>query len=220
VPGGIPESATVSDSITICFPEAGAYTIRLDDGDCSRTALTIEVEQLAPGPFTLSDTLICPGRCITLSASATGNPDDYLWVFEGAQPDTIAGLSPPEVCFDTAGIYSLRLYLIGCGFSEQTLEVSARPFRIPDAFSPDGDQTNDTFRPLLDCPDGEYSFEIYNRWGEKIFATNDPNAGWDGTQNNVAAPVDVYVWVLRFGTLQNGGQTLRQSEQGQVTLLR
>ncbi|MBL7802535.1 MAG: gliding motility-associated C-terminal domain-containing protein [Saprospiraceae bacterium] len=220
VPGGIPESATVSDSITICFPEAGTYTIRLDDGDCSRTALTIEVEQLAPGAFTLSDTLICPGRCITLSASVTGNPDDYIWVFDGAQPDTVAGLSPPEVCFDTAGIYSLRLYLIGCGFNEQTLEVSARPFRIPDAFSPDGDQINDTFRPLLDCPDGEYSFEIYNRWGEKIFATNDPNAGWDGTQNNVAAPVDVYVWVLRFGTLQNGGQALRQSEHGQVTLLR
>lgn len=219
-PGANPVSVQFSDSTTLCFPKEGTYLLRLDDGDCVRTEVPYTVRQRLPGPVTLSDTLICPGRCITPASPGASAPGDYFWVFEGGQPDTFAGLTPPEICYTNAGTYPVRLYIAGCGFSEQTLEVSSRPFRIPNAFTPDGDGNNDLFRPLLDCPAGQYLFEVYNRWGQKVFATADPVAGWDGNCDGKASPSDVYAWFIYFGEPDAAGQVLNRKEKGQVTLLR
>lgn len=73
---------------------------------------------------------------------------------------------------------------------------------------------------LLDCPAGQYLFEVYNRWGQKIFATDDPVAGWDGNCDGKASPSDVYAWVIYFGETDATGQVLNRKEKGHVTLLR
>jgi hypothetical protein len=172
-PGALPASVQVSDSTTLCFPEEGTYSLLLEDGDCIRTQVSYTVRQRFPGPVVLSDTLICPGRCITASSPETDGQENYVWEFEGGQPETYAGLTPPEVCFNTAGNYTIRLNIAGCGFTADTLEVSSKPFQIPNAFTPNGDGSNDLFRPLLECPDGDYRFEVYNRWGQKVFSSTE-----------------------------------------------
>lgn len=70
---------------------------------------------------------------------------------------------------------------------------------IPNAFTPNGDQLNDTFKPkMVFLTDDGYQMQIYDRWGQKIFETNDPNIGWDGTfQGNPMAP-GMFVYVIRF----------------------
>ncbi len=70
-------------------------------------------------------------------------------------------------------------------------------FWIPNAFSPDGNSINDVFKPVL-IGVSDYSFEIFNRWGEKIFATNDYKEGWDGTRSGKRCQQDVYVWKIQF----------------------
>jgi gliding motility-associated-like protein len=221
VPGALPATTTFSDSVTLCFPTEGVYTVLLENGNCRRRTGTFEVKQRVPPPFALSDSLVCPGRCVTLIPPTDADPDeDYRWSFVGGQPDTLAGLTPSEVCFPQVGTYTLRLYIEGCGFTSQPLTVSSSPFRIPNAFTPDGDGLNDVFRPLLECPEGEYTMEVYNRWGQRIFTSNDPEVGWDGRVNNNAAPVDVYVWLLHFGEVDENGQVLNRVQNGEVTLLR
>ena len=65
---------------------------------------------------------------------------------------------------------------------------------IPTAFTPNNDSDNDTFGPsgLRMEKYKTYDFQIYNKWGDRIFQTNDINEWWDG--NN--APAEVYNWVL------------------------
>ena len=52
---------------------------------------------------------------------------------------------------------------------------------VPNAFTPDGDGVNEVFVPVLnDIEVNDYRFEIYNRWGEVIFASETPGEGWNG----------------------------------------
>ncbi|HLP93275.1 MAG TPA: gliding motility-associated C-terminal domain-containing protein [Saprospiraceae bacterium] len=220
IPGAIPEVVSFTDSAQVCFPLEGVYDIQLDDSNCVRSVQQLAVQQRVPEAFSLPDTLVCPGACLTPLPPSADNPTDYVWAFEGGTPSGASGLTPPEVCFELPGIYQLRLYISGCGFSARELEVSSRPFRIPNAFTPNGDGTNDVFRPLLECPEGAFSFEVYNRWGQKVFSTTDPESGWDGVFNNQPALSDIYVWRIYFGETNGAGQEVRRMESGEVSLIR
>ncbi len=89
---------------------------------------------------------------------------------------------------------------------------------VPNAFTPDGDQTNDVFRALQ--PEGQEqpkSLEIYDRWGAQVFRSTDPvKTGWDGTDGaGNRLPSDTYLYVLLVGCPEGEGKKV-----GDVTLLR
>ena len=54
---------------------------------------------------------------------------------------------------------------------------------IPTGFSPNGDGNNDFLKPLSNKPFEKLEFAVYDRWGEEVYRTSDPSAGWDGTFN-------------------------------------
>jgi gliding motility-associated-like protein len=66
---------------------------------------------------------------------------------------------------------------------------------VPNAFSPNGDGLNDTFGAT-----GEgmvaYNLQIFNRWGNLIFESNDPKVQWDGKYNNSLSEAGIYVYQL------------------------
>ncbi len=59
--------------------------------------------------------------------------------------------------------------------------------------------------------------EVYNRWGQKVFESTDPNARWDGTIDGNDAPVDVYIYNILW---RRGDGALQPPLIGEVTLLR
>ena len=68
---------------------------------------------------------------------------------------------------------------------------------VPNAFTPDGDGTNDVFLPSVIGLDVEaYTFSVFDRWGNVVFSTTDPQEGWNGGLQNAGAvqQQDVYVW--------------------------
>jgi gliding motility-associated-like protein len=68
-------------------------------------------------------------------------------------------------------------------------------FVVPNAFTPNGDGLNDTFRSVATGDlIRQFSMVIYNRWGQMIFETSDYSAGWDGKD----APAGVYSWVISY----------------------
>ncbi|MBK6362646.1 MAG: gliding motility-associated C-terminal domain-containing protein [Saprospiraceae bacterium] len=90
---------------------------------------------------------------------------------------------------------------------------------LPNAFTPNGDGLNDVFLPKGYFKGIEsYNMTIWNRWGEKIFETDDPLVGWRGTKNNEdsVCPPGVYIYRLNYLTprLEN------VLKEGQVTLIR
>ena len=78
---------------------------------------------------------------------------------------------------------------------------------------------NDKFSPVRICEDdlSQFSFGIYNRWGELLFETEDPLAYWDGTFLGKAQPLDVYLFYVNF-TFDD--QVSPQTITGNVTLIR
>lgn len=88
---------------------------------------------------------------------------------------------------------------------------------VPNAFTPNGNGLNDVFIPstgFIDIVD--YNFAVFNRWGEKIFETDDRNTGWDGKYKGHKCEPETYVWLLTFKTAY--GQYI--DRKGIVTLLR
>jgi gliding motility-associated-like protein len=73
---------------------------------------------------------------------------------------------------------------------------------IPDAFTPNQDGVNESFKPVL-VNTQNFSMEIYNRWGERIFVTTDPNEGWDGTYQGKACDDGVYVYQIILETTED-----------------
>lgn len=64
---------------------------------------------------------------------------------------------------------------------------------IPNAFTPNGDGVNDVFSVSGRSID-HFDMEIYNRWGAKIFESEDPKKAWDGTYQGVVVPQGDYIY--------------------------
>jgi gliding motility-associated-like protein len=88
----------------------------------------------------------------------------------------------------------------------------------PNAFTPNGDGLNDKFLPALAFHDLKaFRMEIYNRWGERIYETEDSvDGGWDGTSHGKVAPDGAYVYKVKYKS--SDGRDFE--EEGTVTLQR
>jgi gliding motility-associated-like protein len=92
-------------------------------------------------------------------------------------------------------------------------------FYIPTAFTP-GKQSpglNDVFKPegvFIDFDD--YKFEVYNRWGERVFNTENFEQGWDGTIDGKEAPSGSYIYIVQYQS--SDGKEFQQ--KGTVTITR
>jgi gliding motility-associated-like protein len=70
---------------------------------------------------------------------------------------------------------------------------------MPEAFTPNDDGTNDIFNAVFTFLPTDYEMKIYNRWGNIIFRTTDPEEGWDGKQSNGAsAPTGTYIYYIKI----------------------
>jgi gliding motility-associated-like protein len=92
------------------------------------------------------------------------------------------------------------------------------PIYVPNAFSPNNDGVNDAF--FVDGVDPRgYRLEIYNRWGDLIFYSEDPAEPWIGNNQQKGSdyfvPDDVYLWRLRY-ELRDGPRLI----DGSVTIIR
>ena len=68
-------------------------------------------------------------------------------------------------------------------------------YKLPNIFTPNGDGKNDLFRPASYKFVDKVDMKIYNRWGNLIFQTDDPDILWDGTVNGKNVPGGVYYYV-------------------------
>ena len=106
---------------------------------------------------------------------------------------------------------------IGCADTTQNIiQYYYNDYFIPNSFSPNGDGLNDYFGAIGIANVRDYNLQIYNRWGELIFESFDPNFKWDGTFHNLYCPDGVYVWKLYCVNANNQFS----NKNGYVTLLR
>jgi gliding motility-associated-like protein len=109
-----------------------------------------------------------------------GSDSIYYYISDG----TIYSTPNFEHTFSDSGAYSIKQWVIspfGCMDSiTKTLYISyAYNLHIPNAFTPTNDGLNEGFKPI-GLGVKSYEMTIYNRWGEKIFISNEDQSSWDG----------------------------------------
>ncbi|PKR79476.1 hypothetical protein CW751_14920, partial [Brumimicrobium salinarum] len=95
-------------------------------------------------------------------------------------------------------------------------------FYVPNTFTPDNDNYNETFQPVFSSgyDPQDYTLYIFNRWGEIVFESHDTNVGWDGrygTNSRKIVKEGTYVWKIEFKETMSDK---RHTEKGHVNVLR
>jgi len=212
------ESST-EESPAYVYPEAGTYLVTLlaesGNGCLDSAWQTLVVGYVPVVDAGMNDTVeyLLP---YTLSGSGIGS---YLWSPSTNLDDATAenpNFLPEETTTFTLVVTSPD----GCSATDSvTLVVEVIDhcpgFLLPNAFTPDSDGRNDVFRTQSYGEDELTELLVFNRWGEKIFETSDPQVGWDGTYRGKLQPLGAYLYVLR-GVCR--GQSFQQT--GTLTLLR
>lgn len=105
----------------------------------------------------------------------------------------------------------------GCSSSDTVLVLVnySKRIGVPSAFSPNGDGNNDVLFVKRQGIVG-MSFQVFNRYGELVFQSDDQRIGWDGTYKNRDENPGVFTWVLYF-TFEDGELGMLK---GNTTLIR
>jgi gliding motility-associated-like protein len=88
---------------------------------------------------------------------------------------------------------------------------------VPSGFTPNNDGRNDRFGPHNALKADNYQFQVFNRWGQRMFHSRNWQEKWDGRWNGREQPGGVYVWMLTYN-VPGSGQSV--SRKGTVTLIR
>jgi gliding motility-associated-like protein len=86
---------------------------------------------------------------------------------------------------------------------------------VPNLFSPNGDGFNDKFE-VFGFGIRDFKMKIFNRWGEKVFESNNQSDSWDGMFKGVMQNPDVFTYLLQVVYL-DGKEVTRK---GTITLVR
>lgn len=147
----------------------------------------------------------------------------YLWDFGTGNPlDTSTSKDPRFAYTNDTGRYYVTLYAIsdkGC-LDTVVKEVRIGPditVFIPNVFSPDGAGIglNETFFVTSEGYKN-FNMQIFNRWGQLLYETNDIKKGWDGKYNGTLSQQDVYVYYVNLTSFEDKPYKF----SGTVTLLR
>jgi len=156
----------------------------------------------------------------------------YYTRYEGDTPQLLKEITAPAETFfahqglmSFAGCYyvtAINKYGLESTPSNTVCKDNCPIFELPNVVTPNGDGKNDTFKPY-DCPSFVQSveFQVFNRWGAKVFDTKDVNINWDGKNNSgsmLAAGQYYYEATVYFESVQKGGKPAQF--KGWVQLIR
>lgn len=132
------------------------------------------------------------------------------------------GVSGAARSLSQTGLYTVEAKLDCTSFPIEIIveeeDCSSKSF-VPNAFSPNGDGVNDEFRPLIksDYPIQNYSLMVFDRWGAKLFESNDPAIGWTGATRGKPLSAGVFMWTLQFEVAAQ--EVLSVKKGGEVLLI-
>ncbi len=213
--GDTPDTVYDVNPATHAYEIPGTYTVTLNAQyrACLDINASAQVTVKSMPVINLGgDTSIClDGTAFALSdGTNAGNPGaTWLWS---------TGDTTSSIAIKHHGHYWARVTIDQCS-SKDEVEVRKDCYvDIPNSFTPNGDGINDYFFPRQFLSEGVAGFKmtVFNRWGQKVFETENPNGrGWDGKFNGKDQPVGVYVY--QISVVMKNART--EQYNGNVTLL-
>jgi gliding motility-associated-like protein len=160
------------------------------------------------------DTLACKEtKGIELKVGITGR---YEWS-TGDTTKSIKVTKPDIYSVTVTNVCSTYVYT-----SKVDFEECGCRFYSPTAFSPNDDNNNETFKPIIDCKKraiSSYKLSIFNRQGEQVYFSQNVDDTWDGTFRGQKCDIGVFVWVVEYA-FEEKGIIKSIIESGDVTLIK
>lgn len=205
------------DTITDSPLQSVLYGVQVTDsiGCKNKVEKTIFVQQKAPIQL-LMDTTIAMGDTIIPKIN-TNIPSSFEWKTESRDMSCFNCPNPKIYSFESHDY--VLLVKNWCFTDTVNLHIKVLPtceFDVPTAFTPNGDGINDIMKVRGWGIKSLIEFSIYNRWGERIYTSNDITSGWDGTFKGRPQPQETYTYIVTVATFLNPSVT----KQGYFTLLR
>ena len=211
---------------TQIFTPSGIYGVTLT---VKTTSLCVDTSITSVNNITVNPT---PYAGFTFSPQVTSIFDPDIYFYNTASSDVInwnytfgdgsgTGYASQLHTYSDFGDYVVTQIVnnqYGCYDTlKQTVKILPEfRFWIPNCFTPDDNSLNDTFMPST-FGVINYEFDIFDRWGEKIFTTKNPKQGWNGLYKGKECKQDIYVWRITF---KNVVSEKDEIHYGHVTLLR
>jgi gliding motility-associated-like protein len=209
------------------YNEPGRFSIAFDVVNrfgCKASAVfenNIEVLVKPQAQFTFSPTSLSSLTDFVLFNNGSIDSDQYEWY---AGEFLFSQLRNPSLVSPDTGIYQIVLIaenLNGCrDTASVTIDVVPKiTFFMPNAFTPNGDGSNDIFmgKGILN---GIRSFEflVFNRYGQLLFSSADPEGGWNGRINNSGEMQKPGVYVYKVFIVGPRGENM--DERGNFSIVR
>jgi gliding motility-associated-like protein len=187
--------------------------------DSSKAAVTIYPRPKADFDFSPQSPLVNTDQVIFTDASTGEAITQWSWFFIDNNGHRSNNKKVPYV-FTEAGAVPIALVISntwGCVDSIVKVVHVDPDFAvyIPNAFTPNKDGRNELFGPVMTGVKN-FTFAIFDRWGEKILETNNADRSWDGEYKGESCKQDIYVWKLSLLTESN----LEKNLTGHVLLYR
>lgn len=161
---------------------------------------------------------------VATMVNQSSDATNYVWDFGDGTGNSNEFSPAHNFPSQTTANYTVTLIAFndyGCSdtTTRKVLMEEALIYYVPNSFTPDGDEYNQVFVPIFTSgfDPYNYSFLIYNRWGELIFESNNHLVGWDGSYHGKIAKEGVYTWKITFKIF---GQDNRKVLHGSVNLIR
>ena len=218
-------SPTISDVNSLdpmAYPKTNTtYFAIIENGKCQTQKLPVVVN-VKPLPTVKAgqDHIIINGQEVQIDASSP-NQVTYVWSpdYKLSCTQCETPLASPEV--DT--FYNVTaINQFGCKATDRLRirvieDCAGKMVYVPNTFTPNGDGQNDIFKVFGPGVQSVKQLRIFNRWGQMVFETNDPeNIGWFGTFNGQELNPGVFVYYMDVECI-NGERTIKK---GDITLLR
>ena len=223
-------TSSAGSSVSQFYDQAGCYDISLTVSDptngCVNTVTYPSLICVIPQPvaaFSTYPTQLESYNGFLTTANGSTNATEYQWDFGDGTPGSLA-MEPTHSYSDNVGSFEIELVASNQGLCFDTaytiIEViESLIFYVPNAFTPDGDNYNEYFKPVFYSGFDPYDFTmlIFNRWGEIVWESHNYDVGWNGTYNGNVVPDGVYTWKIEVKTNRNDE---RKSYVGHVSIIR
>jgi gliding motility-associated-like protein len=199
------------DTASYTFNQLGCYDLTLtliSQNGCVASSTVNSAVCVVQGPvasfYSIPEQIDFFSGEIQFVNNSYGIANQYYWQFgDGSQstqvnpihfypPQTIADYDVMLVAVDTNGCVDTAI--------QQYIQREIIRLNVPNAFTAGDDGYNDGFKPVFSSPDliSSYQLDIFNRWGELIFTTNNQYDAWNGRYKGKPCQSGAYTWKIRY----------------------
>ena len=215
--GGVPSSSTDQNPTNICFLTDGTANVTLVVSNSQGTDTLVQSVNVSPSPTVDAGPDVTINAGVSTNLEATGSlGGNFMWSPDSALTCVTCASTVASPEWTTTYVVTIT-DANGCSaWDDVTVTtIFIEGIGVPSAFSPNGDNLNDILY-VEGAGIVELEFLIYNRYGQKVFESNDKTMGWDGTFNGKPENPGVFAYVATYKLI--GGET--GVLKGDVTLIK